>query len=170
MVKEPTEATQTTRSRLLSELRHGSRYALLPLVYHALRILAHRRGIVHRDIKPSSIMIRTGGMVKILDFGIAKLRAADRTQGTAIGTLVYMNAEQLRGETTDARTDLWLLGMVLYENLTGRRPLDDGYALTARSYGHLRGGLVPRYWIPAERRWPGHRWRSHRLTLTRRAR
>ena len=102
---------------------------------------AHALGIVHRDVKPENIMIRADGIVKVLDFGIAKLIAppADsvdtegetlakrmtRTQpGMLLGTLHYMSPEQVRGQTLDARSDIFSLGVVIYEMLTGKEPFD----------------------------------------------
>ncbi|HVT57912.1 MAG TPA: protein kinase [Thermoanaerobaculia bacterium] len=87
-------------------------------------VKAHRHGIVHRDIKPANLMITSDDIVKIVDFGIAKLAGAaglTRT-GSSLGTPGYMSPEQARGHEVDPRTDLWSLGAVLYEMVTGRRP------------------------------------------------
>jgi formylglycine-generating enzyme required for sulfatase activity/dienelactone hydrolase/predicted Ser/Thr protein kinase len=85
---------------------------------------AHHAGIVHRDIKPANVMLSDDGVVKIVDFGIAKLM--DHTgltqTGTSVGTVAYMAPEQVAGASTDQRVDLWALGVVLYEMLTGRLP------------------------------------------------
>ncbi|HEY3571352.1 MAG TPA: protein kinase [Thermoanaerobaculia bacterium] len=85
---------------------------------------AHARGIVHRDIKPENLLVTPQGGVKIVDFGIAKLSSQTQlTQaGKTLGTLAYMSPEQLQGFEIDRRSDIWALGVVLYEMVTGRLP------------------------------------------------
>jgi serine/threonine protein kinase len=113
---------------LKDRLEHGplGNAEAVDIAFQAARGLteAHSRGIMHRDIKPSNLILTPDGVVKIVDFGIAKLTgASDLTEtGTALGTAAYMSPEQASGARVDWRTDMWSLGVVLYQMLRGEMP------------------------------------------------
>jgi serine/threonine protein kinase/WD40 repeat protein len=155
----------TSRRALVLELVEGQTLAdrlargALPLA-EALNVAsqiadaleaAHERGIIHRDLKPANIKITPGGVVKVLDFGLAKAMgesgAHDLTQsptvgetheGVILGTLPYMSPEQARGRPVDKRTDVWAFGCVLYETLTGRQ------TFTGATGSDLVAGIIER--------------------------
>lgn len=109
---------------------------------------AHETGVIHRDIKPSNLMIGNDGRVKIMDFGIARVRGSARLTrvGTAVGTPLYMSPEQCRGDEGDERSDLYSLAIVLYEMLGGAPPFSGAteYDLIQAQIGAAPPPLVPR--------------------------
>src|SRR5919199_351814 len=129
---------ETLRHRMARErLTLGEAFDIAVQVASALAA-AHEAGVAHRDIKPENIMLRPDGLVKVLDFGLAKLTERRREEttdteaptralvntapGVVMGTFAYMSPEQARGQETDERTDIWSFGVVLYEMLTGVSP------------------------------------------------
>jgi len=123
------------RARMAAALPKGlDAQTTVSIITQVLQALdaAHRAGIIHRDIKPENIIVRADDLVKVLDFGIAKLDASQRASvdhlttrtGVVIGTAAYMSPEQARGQKVDHRTDIFSVGIVLYEMLCGRKPFE----------------------------------------------
>jgi len=136
-------ATEYVEGHTLRAALLGTKMKLVQAIDVAVQVAsalaaAHQAGIVHRDIKPENVMLRPDGYVKVLDFGLAKLTqthesgdetealtlAMDTNPGTVMGTASYMSPEQARGQSTDARTDIFSLGVVLYEMVAGRVPFE----------------------------------------------
>lgn len=110
---------------------------------------AHSRGIIHRDIKPHNIMILKDGSIKVTDFGIARIASAQNTlTREALGSVHYISPEQAKGARVDNRSDLYSLGVVMYEMLTGRTPYD-GETPVAVAIQHINGGApLPSSFVP----------------------
>jgi eukaryotic-like serine/threonine-protein kinase len=139
---KPYVVTELLEGMTLRRMLEGGRLSAASAITYAIEIArgldaAHRKEIVHRDLKPENLFVTDDGCMKILDFGLAKLThassesgafdapSATLTQpGTLIGTLAYMAPEQIRCEAADATTDIFALGIVLYEMIAGRRPFD----------------------------------------------
>jgi predicted Ser/Thr protein kinase len=124
--------------------------ALLTQICRAMQY-AHSRGIIHRDIKPENVVVTADGVAKVMDFGLARSEGRTRlTQsGLIIGTVAYMAPEQILGGTVDARTDLYSLGCVAYELLTGRRPFEGDDAFTILSQHVNVAPVAPRWHNPS---------------------
>ena len=117
---------------------------------------AHRRGIVHRDLKPSNVMLIPEGHVKVMDFGLAKRMTPEgkdedvstvlTQEGAAVGTVPYMSPEQVRGQSLDTRSDIFSLGVVLYEMVTGVHPFKkDSIMDTAQTILRVTPPPIARY-------------------------
>ncbi len=127
-------ATEYVEGKTLRQRLEQGKFALSELIDVATQIVsaleaAHNAGIVHRDIKPENIMIRPDGLVKVLDFGLARITKTDgqptvsiTSPGRVIGTSSYMSPEQARGQQVDHRTDLYCVGLILYEMCAGQLP------------------------------------------------
>ena len=149
MVMEYIEGSQTLKELLRELNAHNQRLPLastLDIVAKVADALdyAHRQGMVHRDIKPSNILLPTSDCPVLSDFGIAKLAGQTglTSSGAMIGTPAYMSPEQGRGEPADERSDIYALGIVLYEMLVGEPPYnaDTPYAVILK---HINDPVVP---------------------------
>ncbi len=155
-------ATEYIEGETLREKIERNELTLLDSIKIAEQIaaalsVAHRAHIIHRDIKPENVMIRPDGIVKILDFGIAKLTEqkteidaeaataikSGTSAGMIIGTANYMSPEQARGKPVDERTDIWSLGICLYEMLSGKQPFSSGDSISDMIAAILKSEPAP---------------------------
>lgn len=152
--KTPFIIMEFVRGRLLKELIHDGGVELDRAVKFVSGILtalevSHHAGVVHRDIKPANVMIGEGDSVKVMDFGIARAvndnSATQAATAGIIGTAQYFSPEQARGESVDARTDLYSTGVILYELLAGRPPFK-GESAVSVAYQHVSEAVV----LPSE--------------------
>ena len=149
--RTPYIVMEYVRGTLLRDLMHERRIGIPEAIGYAEGILtalefSHKAGIIHRDIKSANIMITDTGLVKVMDFGIARTMSdgsATQAHTTGIvGTAQYFSPEQARGESVDARTDLYSTGVVLYEMLAGRPPFTGETAVSV-AYQHVSEAVTP---------------------------
>src|SRR5207248_5461581 len=106
---------------------------------------AHRHGVIHRDLKPHNVIVDDGGHVKVTDFGIARAGASDMTEtGSIMGTAQYLSPEQAQGHAVSPSSDLYSVGVILYELLTGRVPFDAEAAVTVAIKHVSEAPVAPR--------------------------
>ena len=128
IVMEYIDGTELREKIISGPVKQNKALEIITRIADGLKI-AHNKGIVHRDIKSSNIMVTGDDQVKIMDFGLAKIKGGGLVTrvGTTMGTAAYMSPEQVSGEKVDQRTDIWSLGIILYELLTGELPFKADY-------------------------------------------
>lgn len=136
--------TLAERIRLLGRLPMSETVYIFQCVVEAIGYI-HNQGIVHRDIKSNNVKLSSASQVKLLDFGIAKAESTPKMTATGgvVGTLQYLSPEQLKGGTADARSDIWALGILLYEMVTGQVPFE------ANTIGELYEKIIRVSYMPA---------------------
>ncbi len=145
LVKTPFIIMELVKGKLLKEVIHSGSVDIDKAIKYVIGILSalevsHRSGVIHRDIKPANVMISENDAVKVMDFGIARAvsdnSATQAATAGIVGTAQYFSPEQARGETVDARTDLYSTGVILYELLAGRPPFK-GESAVSVAYQHV---------------------------------
>ena len=145
LVKTPFIIMELVKGKLLREIIHAGQVDIEKAIRYVTGILSalevsHRSGVIHRDIKPANVMISENDAVKVMDFGIARAvsdnSATQAATAGIVGTAQYFSPEQARGETVDARTDLYSTGVILYELLAGRPPFK-GESAVSVAYQHV---------------------------------
>ncbi|MEY3538201.1 MAG: hypothetical protein RL645_1015 [Actinomycetota bacterium] len=152
--KRPFIVMEYVKGRLLRDLLHERKFSIDESLEYAAGVLtalefSHRAGVIHRDIKSANVMITEAGLVKVMDFGIARAvsdSSATMAQTSGImGTAQYFSPEQAKGETVDSRTDLYSTGVLLYEMLAGRPPFKGDTAVSV-AYQHVSEAVI----VPSE--------------------
>lgn len=145
LVKTPFIIMELVKGKLLREIIHAGQVEIDKAIKYVTGILSalevsHRSGVIHRDIKPANVMIAENDAVKVMDFGIARAvsdnSATQAATAGIVGTAQYFSPEQARGESVDARTDLYSTGVILYELLAGRPPFK-GESAVSVAYQHV---------------------------------